>query len=478
MTIRTNTPNLLDNPPIPLKRRSHDVRTQTAELTALEPAITSSPGAPAGPVAAGVSLGRAGPIARSERSLAPDIARGAMLLFIALANVSLYLWNRPLDTYGHIADGTVIDRALYVAEQLLVADRSKPMFAILYGFGIAVMADNLARRGVAPRGARRVLARRSLALIGLGVLHALLLFFGDILSAYGATGLVALALVHRSDRALRRWLWVTGTYVLLVQTPVFALLVSGVIPFPAPPPGEPLYGDTYLEHMVMGVTGATFQIGMAFLFLTFVPLVVAGMLVHRLGWLSRPAEHLPRLRRTVAIAMTVNVLSATPVALLALGAWHPDALGWAGAVYLTVAGGMVGGLAYVCGFALLAHRWAARGRRGYPGALAALGERSLSGYLAQSFLMAPLLAAWGLGLGEGLGYAGAFAVATAAWAVTLLGAVALDRAGRRGPFDALLRRVTYGRGHRASSGGEHPGGSVAAPASVAAPPAPTSPSAA
>jgi hypothetical protein len=93
-------------------------------------------------------------------------------------------------------------------------------------------------------------------------------------------------LVHRSDRALRRWLWVTGTYVLLVQTPVFALLVSGVIPFPAPPPGEPLYGDTYLEHMVMGVTGATIQIGMAFLFLTFVPLVVAGMLVHR--WAGCP----------------------------------------------------------------------------------------------------------------------------------------------------------------------------------------------
>jgi uncharacterized protein len=65
--------------------------------------------------------------------------------------------------------------------------------------------------------------------------------------------------------------------------------------------------------------------------------------------------------------------------------------------------------------------------------------------------MAPLLAAWGLGLGDGLGYAGAFAVATAAWAVTLLGAVALDRAGRRGPFDALLRLLTYGRGHRAPS---------------------------
>jgi uncharacterized protein len=420
-----------------------------------------SSGGRARPVAADVSPSGAAPIARNERSLAPDIARGAMLLFIALANVPLYLWARPFDIYGHIGDGTMLDRALLVAEQLLVADRSRPMFAILYGFGIAVMADNLARRGLAPAGVRRVLARRSLALIGLGVMHALLLFFGDILSAYGATGLLALAFVHRPDRTLRRWLWITGTYVLLVQTPVLALLVSGVIPLPSPPPGEPLYGDTYLEHMVMGVTGATTQMGMALLLLTFVPLVTVGMLLHRQGWLARPAEHQPSLRRTAVIGMTINLLSSTPVALLALGVWHPDPLGRAAAVYLTVAGGMVGGLAYVCIFALLAHRWAARGRRGVPGALAALGERSLSGYLAQSFLMAPLLAAWGLGLGEGLGYAGAFGVATAAWAVTLLGAVALQRAGRRGPFDVLLRRLTYGRGHAR--------GAASAPASVDAP---------
>ncbi len=415
-------------------------------------ASTPSPATSAVPGAAFATPPAGAPIARTERSLAPDIARGAMLLFIALANVPLYLWGSPLDAFGHIADGTILDRALRVAEQLLVADRARPMFAILYGFGIAVMASNLARRGVSPAGVRRVLARRSVALFGLGLLHGLLLFFGDILSAYGATGLVALALVHRSDRALRRWLLITGAYVLLVLVPLLALLYSGVIPFASPPPGEPLYGDTYLEHMVMGITGATAQVGMALLLLAFVPLVVGGVLLQRHGWVTRPADHLPQLRRTFALAMTVNVLSSTPVALLALGVWQPDTLGRAAALYLTIAGGMVGGLAYVCGFALLAHRWAARGRRGLPGALAALGERSLTGYLAQSFLMAPLLAAWGLGFGEGLGYAEAFGVAVAVWAVTLFGAVLLDRAGRRGPFEVLLRRLTYGRAHPVAAG--------------------------
>ena len=415
-------------------------------------AATPSPVASAVPATAFATPSAGAPIARTERSLAPDIARGAMLLFIALANVPLYLWGSPLDAFGHIADGTILDRALRVAEQLLVADRARPMFAILYGFGIAVMASNLARRGVNPAGVRRVLARRSVALIGLGLLHGLLLFFGDILSAYGATGLVALALVHRSDRTLRRWLQISGAYVLLVYVPVLALLVSGVIPFAEPTAGAPLYGDTYLEHMVMGLTGGAAQVGMALLLLAFIPLVVGGVLLQRHGWVTRPADHLPQLRRTFALAMTVNVLSSTPVALLALGVWQPDALVRAAALYLTIAGGMVGGLAYVCGFALLAHRWAARGRRGLPGALAALGERSLTGYLAQSFLMAPLLAAWGLGFGEGMGYAAAFGVALAAWALTLVGAVLLDRAGRRGPFETLLRRLTYGRAHAAGTG--------------------------
>jgi hypothetical protein len=70
-------------PAIRQKRRSNDVGTQTAELTALEDRQV-----PVQAKAAGVSPRRAAPIARTERSLAPDIARGAMLLFIALAKSS------------------------------------------------------------------------------------------------------------------------------------------------------------------------------------------------------------------------------------------------------------------------------------------------------------------------------------------------------------------------------------------------------
>lgn len=54
-----------------------------------------------------------------------------------------------------------------------------------------------------------------------------------------------------------------------------------------------------------------------------------------------------------------------------------------------------------------------------------------------------------LDLGGRLGAATATAVAVATWVATVVIAAAVDRAGRRGPAEALLRRLTYGAGRTA-----------------------------
>jgi uncharacterized protein len=98
-------------------------------------------------------------------------------------------------------------------------------------------------------------------------------------------------------------------------------------------------------------------------------------------------------------------------------------------------------------FGLIAHRmgeW-----RRHP-AVAAVGRRSLSSYLAHSLIFAPLLAAWGLGLGALLGSATMAAFAVGVWLVTVVGTYAMERAGRQGPAEALLRRLTYGTAGRAA----------------------------
>jgi uncharacterized protein len=378
------------------------------------------------------------PITKAERSLAPDIARGFMLLFIALANVPVHLWGMGVDKYNHNTGQSTADHIAYFFEQLLIAERSRPMFAVLYGFGIAIMASRMFARGMDPKGVRKILRRRSWWLIAFGFLHATFLFFGDILAPYGAMGLIALFFVHLSDQSLKKWLWGSIAYVVLIGNAIMAFFFTAA----QPPAGDGL--PPYVEQLVTGAIASPTAALAIVITGSFFPLIIAGMMLHRAGWIEHPEAHLPQLKQVFITGMIVNVLSSLPVALIALGAWEPSTWIWRAAVYLTLLGGLYAGIGYICGFALLAYKLRGFGRRGIPGALAAVGERSLTSYLLQSFIMAPLLAAWGFGLGEDLGYLGAFGVAFGTWLVTVAVAVALDKAGKRGPFEVVLRRLTYG----------------------------------
>ncbi|MGO2360963.1 MAG: DUF418 domain-containing protein, partial [Brachybacterium tyrofermentans] len=78
-------------------------------------------------------------------------------------------------------------------------------------------------------------------------------------------------------------------------------------------------------------------------------------------------------------------------------------------------------------------------------ALSAVGQRSLTFYLLQSLLLAPLMADWGLGLGVHLSTAGAVGIALLVWLLSLPLAAWMDSRSVRGPAEMLLRRLTYGR---------------------------------
>jgi uncharacterized membrane protein YeiB len=109
--------------------------------------------------------------------------------------------------------------------------------------------------------------------------------------------------------------------------------------------------------------------------------------------------------------------------------------------------GLLGGLGYVALFGPIAATWrdVARPSDRSPPAVAAVGKRSLSAYLAQSVIFGPAAVCLGQGLGAFLGSAGAAALAIATWSATVPGCSPLERHGRRGPAEWLLRRLAYGR---------------------------------
>ncbi|MFE0174177.1 DUF418 domain-containing protein [Streptomyces sp. NPDC059002] len=402
-------------------------------------------------------------MAAKERALAPDLARGAMLLLIVLSNTAFHLWKAEHGPSGwQPVDGGVADRVVQFAMITGLDLRVYPLFAFLFGYGMTQLYLRQTAAGTSPRGAARILRRRSLLLIVIGIAHATLLMAGDIVGYYGLLSLgLGLLFLRRGDRALKWWIGI-GAVLLLwgAAEPVVSAALRGELGSLGDAGAEPgATGYAAGDPSWLDAAGTRLESGF---FVTFVAaplsLVGGGFTVFLLGfWAARrrileePGRHLPLLRRTAVIGIAIGWLGALPAALAHIGALAvpDDAQSESGALtILRETTGNAAGIGYVAAVTLFAHWWTRRpARRGARAvvAVSAVGKRSLSCYLTHSLLFAPLLAAWGLGLGAHLTSATMALFAVGVWLVTVVGAYALERAGRRGPVEAGLRRVMYHR---------------------------------
>lgn len=383
---------------------------------------------------------RIGATAVSARSLAPDLARGAMLLLIALANVHIYLYARPFGLRGYPVPETALDKTVAVVQLTLVDGRAYPMFALLFGYGIVQLLRRQTGGGMDEQSVRALVRRRGRWMILFGFGHALLLFSGDILGAYGllAVGMGGL-LIRAGDRKL---LFVAALWV------VPAALLGALQGLP-PPEGTtsvlpsmsstaPLVAAWYRVLEWIGLTVVVAVFGL-------VPALLLGVWAARRRVLDEPERYRPLLTRVAVLGVGTAVLGGLPMALVAVSWPQPSlpAVALAGAVHTL--SGYAGGLGYAAIAGLVAMR---SHRRDGPGpvvtALSACGQRSMTCYLLQSVVFVAVLASYGGGLGERFGLAGAAALATVTWALTVLLAEFMRRRNYRGPAEFLLRRLTYG----------------------------------
>jgi uncharacterized protein len=368
------------------------------------------------------------PMGPKERSLSPDIARGLLLIFIAIANIPGFCFGPAR------LEESLPDRAAEAFNAMFVVNRSRPLFAILFGFGIAMMASRMAARGMGQRAIRRVLGRRSLWLIVIGMLHSTFLWPGDIIASYGVTALIALFLVDRDDRVLRRCFSASIPLMCAGFTVMFYLLITW---------SQHMEHLSFVDTMLTGAIASVFFQALSVATLLYLPPVIIGFWFFRSGWLVHPGRHIPELLRTFGITMVATVVLSLPAVLSSIGVWMVAGVTLYVLAIFEILVGIAAGAGYVCGFALLAARWADRGRAGLPGVLAAVGERSMTAYLLQSVLFFAVVGRFGLGLGESLGTLARTAVAVVVWAVIALGMAAMARSNRRGPFEILIRHLTY-----------------------------------
>jgi uncharacterized protein len=362
--------------------------------------------------------------------LAPDLARGVMLLFIAVAN-SHYFVRGESYLAGFPLDGSALDATVACVVTTLVDGRAFPLFGVLFGYGVVQLVRRQQDAGGPWRTVRRLVRRRSLWMMVIGFLHCVLLYVGDIVAAYG---LLALLLVT----AVRWKEWV----LLTLAGAVFVVLSL---------PGDPdasLRGGP--DPTMLPPDPVTAVVERAAAWPVLVPLEAVGLLVPfllgivaaRRRLLEEPVRHRALLRVVAVAGIGVAAAGGLPLGLTVAGVFPAGAdLGPLVTVHDST--GYLGGPGYAAALALLAARIGQR-RGPVTRAVTAVGQRSLTCYLSQSVVWTLVFAPYALDLGDDLGVTATAGLAIATWLATVGLAELMRRKGHRGPAEVLLRRLTYG----------------------------------
>lgn len=170
-----------------------------------------------------------GPVEKTARIDAMDVARGFALLGIFCVNILSF--SSPFAEFVDQApkDQSWLQAAAFYFVKVLCEGKFYTLFSTLFGMGLV-----LQRSRAQSRGARffPMYIRRLVMLAAMGLCHALFLWYGDILFVYSLAGIVVMACSGLRGRTLI----IAGIVVLTISTLVasgMAVLMTGAPPQPS-----------------------------------------------------------------------------------------------------------------------------------------------------------------------------------------------------------------------------------------------------
>jgi uncharacterized membrane protein YeiB len=368
-----------------------------------------------------------------------------MLLFIALANSSGYA------AAATIANASIqaLERGVDLVLLTFVHARAYPVFAIMFGYSLVQLARRQEAAGASRADVRYLLLRRNAWLLVFGFFHAALLYFADFLAAYGIIGILATFVLLYRERVQRVVLWLWGVSLLeLIGLVVFLAYrwshsTGGEPAMPADGADSSLVTD-YVSSIVTRLHEWPIHTATV---LPAIFIVCLGMWAANRRLLEDIDRHRKLLRTVALVCLPIAFLGGLPLALADTQFVLVDDETLFVMNLLHKVSGMFGGPGYVAAIGLIvAHVSDGSGGIGRIMAqVMALGRRSLSGYLFQSFAWLMLLSPFTLYLGgtTGAPLSTAAVIAIAVWICSVYVAKWMEQRAYRGPAETLLRRLTY-----------------------------------
>ena len=357
-----------------------------------------------------------------DRIDAIDALRGLALFGVAAVNV---LTEFRVSLYQQfIANGRAdgLDGAVERFVSFFLEWKAISLFSILFGLGLAMQLERLSRGD----RAYALLARRLLVLLGLGLVHLVFIWNGDILTEYALAGLLVLPMLR-----MPRWLLGATAacalalhIVLSVSPPLISMPSSSALASHVAFASDVYPSGTFLEVWRLSVSELPLLLPLHLsLFPRTVSLFLLGAFVWKCGVVQNLAAH-RRLLQGVAIAGIALGFALTFAAQSDSVAPVVVALAY-GAVVLRIATGERTKMVLA--------------------PFAAIGRMAFTNYVVQSVIFGFVFFGYGLGLFGRTGAASALLIVVAVYGLQVLFSAFWLRRFRFGPIEWLWRSLMYNR---------------------------------
>ena len=401
-----------------------------------------------------MSESQVSPVSISERIEIIDILRGLAVGGILIGNMQ---W---LSGYGMMppamAEGApMIDKVVTFLVHFFIEGKFYSIFSFLFGFGFALQIARATERGDTKA---TLFKRRLFWLLVIGLIHAYVLWPGDILSIYAVMGFILLLFRNKSDASLLKW----ALALMIVPIVTYLLLYGAFVVF-APPDvgatvdaGQAEFWNSSVETVgsgsfwqIMSTYNPGYIIGryMGLIFQMRLPKILAmfllGFYAYRIGIFQNLKDNGLLLKRVMIFGLTLGVIGNLIMTAAAgnEGSFPPSAIGVVGVV-----GYAFGVPALALGIiALLTTLWQTNLWKRVLGIFAPVGRMALTNYLMQTVVCVTIFYGYGFGQFGTFTASKATLTALAIFAAQIVVSTIWLKFFAFGPMEWIWRQLTYGR---------------------------------
>ncbi len=396
---------------------------------------------------------QAAPVRAKERIEFIDILRGFAVLGILVVN--MYGFAGARDGSYNLGWPSDLDRLLIVLSEFLIRAKFYTLFSFMFGWGMGLQMIRAQDKGV---NFVPLYLKRLFILLAIGLIHAILIWSGDILTNYALMGFVLLLFRNQSPKRLLIVALLVLAIPFLINMPwdiveTFRSRYAEFLElFRVENIGTQGYVDgNFIEITKIRLNSTIFSVGNMIYFAgNIFPVFLLGLYVAKRRIFESVEDHLPLIKRVLVGGLIIGVIFNGLFIIFQLLAANNSWPSWLPLDYqrvLIVGSRTIGAPAlamfYTTGFILLSRRefW----RERLSSTLGAVGRMALTNYLMHSIILTVIFYGYGLGLyGRSTPTVGLILTAIlfyvqirySRWWFTQY---------QYGPFEWLWRSLTYGR---------------------------------